>query len=1376
MRRTRGRYGRGQARASGGAGWSWICLLLTASAFLPLRTVRAQYNAYLDSGNTLETVATASDPINMATGEFYFLRPIVDLGGPLPLQFALYYGSVPVWPIFQKAYKDGLPITFRHNHRLTIDYGSRAGVDLGLGDSVTMMGPDPWDPSATERYGYQMMTGTNSDCCYFMDPRRDVVHIFRRDPVKPDYFLIRTVDRNGNALDYEYQTNAYVRGPDRVYDGLGRELKFDYALIAGDTNECLVSVRDQAGRTWSLSHVWNPADNANRMTLRSIVRPDGTSNIFQYAGSHFLAREVEPAGNWTFTNVWLSTGIRQTDPLGNTSTVTFLTALADGDARAALLNPDGTRRTFTHGNERRALKRIVDEERREARFDTEQPYTVEQDRFTNMVDRLGRSVRFNYDASGKTSARTDPAGRTVRYVYRDTAQVFAHPTTNDAATFTFRDLAAVEYPDGTRDGFARDARGRLAAFTNQLGAVTRYGYNSRGQVTAITNAAGGIVAFGYDTNGNLATHSDADSGTWSNVVDALGRVTRVVAPDGTSRQYAYDLLDRLTNVVDEAGVATVYRYDPNGNLTQAVHAAGTALARTNAYAYDALNRLVRRTDPAGFATTLGYTWWGAVSNVTGPDGASVSLRFTPSRFPLAVADPLGHETRVTTDAEGMPTGLTLPDGRTATSLLDALGRPVATVDPLSNATAIARDSYERVTDVVDRLGQETRIARDAEGRVTAVDVPGVGTARYAYDALGSVTNVLDPRSNAWSFGFSALGRMASIRDPLGRTQTFAYDAAGRLAGATYMDGSSVTNRRDARGAVTNRVYSDGTSLAFAFDALGRYTGSGGAAPVALDYDARDLVTNATFNGAAIGTTYDAAGRVASLAYGGGMTVTYAYDLRGLVTQVVDSVSGARVAFAYNANGERTRVERSNGVATEFDRDGAGRVTEIRHGAHGTLRMSYDAEDRIARIDQSLPLAAPSNLADSVETFAHDAANHLATAGYVQDARGRRLAEPGGAYRWDGADRLVSISNAAGVVTNVYTATGELARRIRGAVTTEFVHTWSLPLRPALVEKRNGVVQRYYVHDPGGRLLYHVEAAAGNAVRFHHDDHLGTTLFLTDGAGAVSDAYAYTAYGRLLRHTGTSEQPFTFLGTRGVRAEDGTSLYHMRARWYDARTARFVSFDPLWTALLSDPLQINPYQYVRGSPAMGTDVTGEGNRRWEDREWVSPWRTPDEWIKTVTPPPNPTDTAIAHWLRNRHAAPGEYAFLLPSTDEPRILGQTAAKLRETGAIAPEPPTPEQVARARSLESEGAWRDEQESRKSDQAAAFTIAWYGLMDADVAEVSSAVETLFGDLSEADADQLVMLRAALAGERQSNPKNPILDALEGVLAPHLSRIGAGK
>jgi RHS repeat-associated protein len=76
---------------------------------------------------------------------------------------------------------------------------------------------------------------------------------------------------------------------------------------------------------------------------------------------------------------------------------------------------------------------------------------------------------------------------------------------------------------------------------------------------------------------------------------------------------------------------------------------------------------------------------------------------------------------------------------------------------------------------------------------------------------------------------------------------------------------------------------------------------------------------------------------------------------------------------------------------------------------------------------------------------------------------------------------------------------------------------------------------------------------------------------------------------MLGHTGKSTQPFTFTGKWGVRQESAT-LYHMRARYYDTTTARFISRDPIG-AQIADAKEINPYMYGIGNPLVYIDPIG-----------------------------------------------------------------------------------------------------------------------------------------------------------------------------------------
>jgi RHS repeat-associated protein len=52
----------------------------------------------------------------------------------------------------------------------------------------------------------------------------------------------------------------------------------------------------------------------------------------------------------------------------------------------------------------------------------------------------------------------------------------------------------------------------------------------------------------------------------------------------------------------------------------------------------------------------------------------------------------------------------------------------------------------------------------------------------------------------------------------------------------------------------------------------------------------------------------------------------------------------------------------------------------------------------------------------------------------------------------------------------------------------------------------------------------------------------------------------------------------------------SNIYHIRARYYDAATARFLSPDPIWPQL-DDSLELNPYAYAANDPMNNIDVNG-----------------------------------------------------------------------------------------------------------------------------------------------------------------------------------------
>jgi len=95
------------------------------------------------------------------------------------------------------------------------------------------------------------------------------------------------------------------------------------------------------------------------------------------------------------------------------------------------------------------------------------------------------------------------------------------------------------------------------------------------------------------------------------------------------------------------------------------------------------------------------------------------------------------------------------------------------------------------------------------------------------------------------------------------------------------------------------------------------------------------------------------------------------------------------------------------------------------------------------------------------------------------------------------------------------------------------------------------------------------------------------------AGTTRGSASPSPYGELMARTGSTDTPYTFCGRHGVYWEGG-ALYHMKARYYRADIARFISPDPLGISGGG-----NLYAYANGDPIRFLDALGlcaqSGNR-------------------------------------------------------------------------------------------------------------------------------------------------------------------------------------
>jgi RHS repeat-associated protein len=130
----------------------------------------------------------------------------------------------------------------------------------------------------------------------------------------------------------------------------------------------------------------------------------------------------------------------------------------------------------------------------------------------------------------------------------------------------------------------------------------------------------------------------------------------------------------------------------------------------------------------------------------------------------------------------------------------------------------------------------------------------------------------------------------------------------------------------------------------------------------------------------------------------------------------------------------------------------------------------------------------------------------------------------------------------------------------------------------LIDDNAGVLTKY---QNGLGIDNKLKVTSGGVSKYFLQDHLGSTIGLTNSSGAITEQTAYDSFGNATNNLSTRYQ-FT-----GREYDSFTGLQYSRARWYDANLGRFISEDPIGFR----GGDINLYGYVKNNPQNWTDPSG-----------------------------------------------------------------------------------------------------------------------------------------------------------------------------------------
>jgi RHS repeat-associated protein len=196
----------------------------------------------------------------------------------------------------------------------------------------------------------------------------------------------------------------------------------------------------------------------------------------------------------------------------------------------------------------------------------------------------------------------------------------------------------------------------------------------------------------------------------------------------------------------------------------------------------------------------------------------------------------------------------------------------------------------------------------------------------------------------------------------------------------------------------------------------------------------------------------------------------------------------------------------------------------------------------------------------------------------------------GAYdlTYDFESHVLTISAIVGA-SDIHEYDGD-GRRMRSKLNGSSV--WNHFVHDELTE--NILIEYQVPVNPNAKSLYtwgigliSSTQVAVSEKRWFHFDGLGTTAALTDFNENITDTYEFSALGVLEGSTGSSVNPFRYVGQWGYY-DDGArgsqyGLLLLGVRYYSRAAGRFLTWDPVPS--------MNPYLYVHNRSTLAIDPTG-----------------------------------------------------------------------------------------------------------------------------------------------------------------------------------------
>ena len=214
-----------------------------------------------------------------------------------------------------------------------------------------------------------------------------------------------------------------------------------------------------------------------------------------------------------------------------------------------------------------------------------------------------------------------------------------------------------------------------------------------------------------------------------------------------------------------------------------------------------------------------------------------------------------------------------------------------------------------------------------DGKVKNITAPGGLLTQMQYDIRGNQTQLVDPSAGTINYTFNGFGQLLSQQSARQKTTTITYNSNGTINTKVTPEGTT-KYRYNANKQLTNVSSPGGVSRSFAYDSKGRVT----------------MITDTIPGTAPLITsfTYDTYGRLGTITHPSGIVETKNYNSNGYLSSVSTGGSTRWTISSMNARQQITGDTYGSNLTETLDYNSYGYLTSVSTGTNGSIRnYQYD---------------------------------------------------------------------------------------------------------------------------------------------------------------------------------------------------------------------------------------------------------------------------------------------------------------------------------------------------------------------------------------------------------------------------------------------------